>query len=45
VVVEGTQKIRDGAAVEAISRVAEDLAPTTDVGPHEASATPAGIRQ
>jgi membrane fusion protein (multidrug efflux system) len=45
VVVEGTQKIRDGAEVEAISRVVEEVVPTTDVGAHEANATPASIRQ
>jgi membrane fusion protein (multidrug efflux system) len=44
VVVEGTQKIRDGAAVNAISRVAAEIAPATG-GAHEANATPAGIRQ
>jgi membrane fusion protein (multidrug efflux system) len=45
VVVEGTQKIRDGAEVRATMRVAEEPAPTTNTGAHEANATPASIRQ
>ena len=45
VVVEGTQKIRDGATVRGIARVADEIVPTTDVGAHEANATPASIRQ
>ena len=45
VVVEGTQKIRDGAMVRGIARVADEIAPTTDLGAHEANATPASIRQ
>jgi membrane fusion protein (multidrug efflux system) len=46
VIVEGTQKVRDGAAVRATDRVVESPPPSTDAGSHEASATPAGsIRQ
>ena len=46
VIVEGTQKVRDGAAVRAVNRVVESPPPSTDAGSHEASATPAvGIRQ
>ncbi|HLA73364.1 MAG TPA: efflux RND transporter periplasmic adaptor subunit [Steroidobacteraceae bacterium] len=45
VVVEGTQKIRDGVTVRGIARVADEIVPTTDVGAHEANATPASIRQ
>jgi membrane fusion protein, multidrug efflux system len=45
VVVEGTQKIRDGAAVRGIARVTDDIAQATEVAAHEANATPAGIRQ
>jgi len=43
VVVEGTQKIRDGAAVTAIDRAV--IEPTAANEAHEASATPASIRQ
>jgi membrane fusion protein (multidrug efflux system) len=49
VIVEGTQKVRDGAAVNAIDRVADSL-PTTDngagdVSEHAASASPTSLRQ
>lgn len=43
VVVEGTQKIRDGAAVNASTR--EELLPTPEGGAHEANAAPASVRQ
>jgi membrane fusion protein (multidrug efflux system) len=46
VIVEGTQKVRDGAAVRATDRLVESPPPSTDAGSHEASATPAAsIRQ
>jgi len=45
VIVEGTQKVRDGATVNAVERVAAEPVPTTKVGAHEANATPASIRQ
>jgi membrane fusion protein (multidrug efflux system) len=45
VVVEGTQKIRDGAVVRASARVAEEIPPPAGVGAHEANAKPASIRQ
>ena len=45
VVVEGTQKIRDGAAVIAIDRLAEELAPTGTSAAHEANATASSSRQ
>lgn len=46
VIVEGTQKVRDGGAVRATERVAETPMPETDTASHEASATPTGsIRQ
>jgi membrane fusion protein, multidrug efflux system len=44
VIVEGTQKVRDGAAVRAVEQVAE-IETGSDVTSHEASATPASIRQ
>jgi membrane fusion protein (multidrug efflux system) len=46
VIVEGTQKVRDGAPVRSSERVA-DTPPTSaiDAASHEASATPASIRQ
>ena len=49
VIVEGTQKVRDGAAVNAIDRVAETL-PTSDATverdpSHAASASPTSLRQ
>ncbi len=44
VIVEGTQKVRDGAAVRAIEQLAET--PTgSDETSHEANATPASTRQ
>jgi membrane fusion protein (multidrug efflux system) len=45
VVVEGTQKIRDGAPVVAIDRVADEPAPAAPAGAHEANATASSIRQ
>jgi membrane fusion protein (multidrug efflux system) len=49
VIVEGTQKVRDGAPVNAIDRVAESLtpeeAPSERDGSHAASASPASLRQ
>ena len=46
VVVEGTQKIRDGAAVRASERAIENPPPAAvDAASHEANATPASIRQ
>jgi hypothetical protein len=49
VIVEGTQKVRDGAPVNAIDRVADSL-PTSDaetggMSEHAASASPASLRQ
>jgi membrane fusion protein, multidrug efflux system len=44
VIVEGTQKVRDGAAVRAVEQVAE-LETETNETSHEANATPASIRQ
>jgi membrane fusion protein (multidrug efflux system) len=45
VVVEGTQKIRDGAQVHATERAAEVLQSDTGIKSHEASASPASIAQ
>jgi membrane fusion protein (multidrug efflux system) len=45
VIVEGTQKVRDGAAVRAADRVVETPPAGTDTASHEASASPVGIRQ
>ena len=45
VIVEGTQKVRDGAAVRAADRMAETPPTAADAGSHEASASPAGLRQ
>jgi membrane fusion protein (multidrug efflux system) len=45
VIIEGTQKVRDGAAVRAAERVAETPPTGTDSASHEASASPVGIRQ
>jgi membrane fusion protein (multidrug efflux system) len=44
VVVEGTQKVRDGAPVNAIDRVVETL-PPEDQAEHAASASPTSLRQ
>jgi membrane fusion protein (multidrug efflux system) len=44
VIVEGTQKVRDGAAVRGVEQVAE-VEPESDETSHEASATPGSIRQ
>ena len=44
VIVEGTQKVRDGAAVRGVERVAE-VEQGSEETSHEASATPASIRQ
>jgi membrane fusion protein, multidrug efflux system len=49
VIVEGTQKVRDGAAVNAIDRVADSLPPGAStnekVSEHAASASPTSLRQ
>jgi membrane fusion protein (multidrug efflux system) len=46
VVIEGTQKVRDGAAVRAAERIVDMPPQAADAGSHEASATtPTGIRQ
>jgi len=45
VVVEGTQKVRDGVSVHATERVAEELPDEADGESHEASASPARIAQ
>ena len=45
VVVEGTQKIRDGASVRATERVVDVLPPENTGQSHEASASPARIAQ
>jgi membrane fusion protein, multidrug efflux system len=45
VVVEGTQKIRDGASVRATERVVDVLPPENTSQSHEASASPARIAQ
>src|SRR5689334_16700741 len=49
VIVEGTQKVRDGAPVSAIDRVVESTPPTgalsTEVTEHAASASPTSLRQ
>jgi membrane fusion protein, multidrug efflux system len=45
VIIEGTQKVRDGAAVRAADHVAETPPAAADAESHEATATPAGIRQ
>ena len=46
VIVEGTQKVRDGAAVRATDRVVDSPPPAAEPDSHEASAIPAaGVRQ
>jgi membrane fusion protein (multidrug efflux system) len=46
VIVEGTQKVRDGAAVQASERSIDSPTPAAmDAAAHEASASPASIRQ
>jgi membrane fusion protein (multidrug efflux system) len=45
VIVEGTQKVRDGAPVRATERTADVPTTAIDAASHEASATPASIRQ
>jgi membrane fusion protein (multidrug efflux system) len=45
VIVEGTQKVRDGAAVRAVEQVADVVETGSDGTSHEANATPASIRQ
>lgn len=49
VIVEGTQKVRDGAPVNAIDRVVDSMPPTgartTEVSEHAASASPTSLRQ
>jgi membrane fusion protein (multidrug efflux system) len=46
VIVEGTQKVRDGAAVRATDRVVESPPPEADATSHEASTSPAAsVRQ
>jgi membrane fusion protein, multidrug efflux system len=49
VIVEGTQKVRDGAAVNAIDRVADSLPPGAStnetMNEHAASASPTSLRQ
>jgi hypothetical protein len=44
VIVEGTQKVRDGAVVTAIDRLVESEPPGDEVG-HAASASPTSLRQ
>lgn len=45
VIIEGTQKVRDGAPVRAADRVAETPPSEPDTASHEASASPVGLRQ
>ncbi len=45
VIVEGTQKVRDGAPVKPTERTAYDGATATEPASHEANATPASVRQ
>jgi membrane fusion protein, multidrug efflux system len=45
VIVEGTQKVRDGAPVRATERMAETTTSAIDAASHEASATPVSMRQ
>ena len=45
VVIEGTQKVRDGAAVRATEKTADSLSAPVEAASHEASATPASLRQ
>jgi membrane fusion protein (multidrug efflux system) len=46
VIVEGTQKVRDGAIVRAIERLADDETASDETSAsHEANATPVSIRQ
>ncbi len=46
VIVEGTQKVRDGVPVRSTEMVVETLPPASGVPSHEANiAAPAGIRQ
>jgi membrane fusion protein, multidrug efflux system len=45
VIVEGTQKVRNGAAVTAIDRVVDDVQPREADEEHAASASPTSLRQ
>jgi membrane fusion protein (multidrug efflux system) len=45
VVVEGTQKVRDGSAVQAAEKTADTLPGPVEAASHEASATPASLHQ
>jgi membrane fusion protein (multidrug efflux system) len=45
VVIEGTQKVRDGAAVHATEKTADRAPAPVEAASHEASATPASLRQ
>ena len=45
VVVEGTQKVRDGSAVQAAEKTADVMPGPIEAASHEASATPAGLHQ
>lgn len=45
VVIEGTQKVRDGGAVRAAEKTVDFAPGPIEAAAHEASATPAGLRQ
>jgi membrane fusion protein (multidrug efflux system) len=45
IIVEGTQKVRNGAAVNAIDRVVDDAQPRETDTEHAASASPTSLRQ
>jgi membrane fusion protein (multidrug efflux system) len=45
IIVEGTQKVRNGAAVNAIDRVVDDVQPREPDTEHAASASPTSLRQ